>query len=146
MLLVDTVKGRVIDDDELKETYAGKQPYGEWIDRNLLNLKDLKIPNQRVPEYTKEERQRMQKAFGYTYESLRDAILPMAKMAAREHPPWVLIHRLLHWQPIISHYLTTSSSYLHRLQTHQSTLSVKSGDFHNRIHRRGWQPSGRKSH
>ncbi len=39
MLLVDTVKGRVIDDDELKETYAGKQPYGEWIDRNLLNLK-----------------------------------------------------------------------------------------------------------
>lgn len=48
MLLVDTVKGRVIDDDELKETYAGKQPYGEWIDRNLLNLKDLKIPNQRA--------------------------------------------------------------------------------------------------
>ena len=74
MLLVDTVKGRVIDDDELKETYAGKQPYGEWIDRNLLNLKDLKIPNQRVPEYTKEERQRMQKAFGYPYASLRDAI------------------------------------------------------------------------
>lgn len=145
MLLVDTVKGRVIDDDELKETYAGKQPYGEWIDRNLLNLKDLKIPNQRVPEYTKEERQRMQKAFGYTYESLRDAILPMAKMAARERPPWVLIHRLLHWQPIISRYLTTSSSYLHRLQTHRSTLSVKSGDFHNRIHRRGRKPSGRKS-
>lgn len=79
MLLVDTVQGRVIDDDELKETYAGKQPYGEWLDRNLLQLKDLKIPNQRVPEYTKEERQRMQKAFGYTYESLKDAILPMAK-------------------------------------------------------------------
>jgi glutamate synthase (ferredoxin) len=79
MLLVDTVAGRVIDDDELKETYASKQPYGEWIDRNLLSLGDLKIPNQRVPEYTKEERQRMQKAFGYTYESLREAILPMAK-------------------------------------------------------------------
>ena len=79
MLLVDTVKGRVIDDDELKETYANKQPYGEWLDRNLLKLEDLKIPNERVPEYTKEERQRMQKAFGYTYESLREAILPMAK-------------------------------------------------------------------
>ena len=73
------VKGRVIDDDELKETYANKQPYGEWLDRNLLKLEDLKIPNERVPEYTKEERQRMQKAFGYTYESLREAILPMAK-------------------------------------------------------------------
>ena len=32
-----------------------------------------------MPEYTKEERQRMQKAFGYTFESLREAILPMAK-------------------------------------------------------------------
>ena len=79
MLLVDTKQGRVIDDEELKNTYAGKQPYGEWLDRNLIKLEDLKIPNQRVPEYTKEERQRMQKAFGYTYESLRDAILPMAK-------------------------------------------------------------------
>jgi glutamate synthase (NADPH/NADH) large chain len=79
MLLVDTVAGRVIGDDELKETYAGKKPYGEWLDRNLLKLSDLKIPNERVPEYTKEERERMQKAFGYTFESLREAILPMAR-------------------------------------------------------------------
>lgn len=79
MLLVDTVAGKIIDDDELKERYADKQPYGEWIDRYMVNLKDLKIPNHRVPEYTKEERQRMQRAFGYTYESLKDSILPMAK-------------------------------------------------------------------
>lgn len=79
MLLVDTIQGRVIADDELKETYANKQPYGEWLDRNLLNLEDLKIPNERVPEYTREERERMQKAFGYTFESLREAILPMAR-------------------------------------------------------------------
>ena len=58
MLLVDTVQGRVIGDDELKERYAGRQPYGEWIDSNMVNLKDLKIPNQRVPELTYEERQR----------------------------------------------------------------------------------------
>mgnify|MGYP002771361257 CR=1 FL=1 len=79
MLLVDTVEGRVIDDDELKEYYASRQPYGEWLDRYLVSLKDLRIPNERVQEYTKEERQRMQKAFGYTYESLKSAILPMAK-------------------------------------------------------------------
>ena len=35
-----------------------RQPYGEWLDRNLVQLKDLKIPNKRVPEYTKEERAR----------------------------------------------------------------------------------------
>ncbi|OYO76136.1 glutamate synthase subunit alpha, partial [Lachnotalea glycerini] len=78
MLLVDTVKGVVIDDDDLKEQYSGKQPYGEWLDRNLISLKSLKIPNQRVPEFTKEERSRLQKAFGYTYEEFKNSIIPMA--------------------------------------------------------------------
>ncbi len=79
MLLVDTVKGEVIDDDTLKETYARRHPYGEWLDSNLVTLKELKIPNIRVPEYSDEERQRMQKAFGYTYEEMKASILPMAK-------------------------------------------------------------------
>ena len=79
MLLVDTVQGKVISDEELKEKYASAQPYGEWLDNNLVFLKDLTIPNQRVPEYSYEERQRMQKAFGYTYDELKASILPMAK-------------------------------------------------------------------
>ncbi len=82
MLLVDTVQGRVIADEELKEKYASRQPYGEWLDNNLVFLKDLTIPNQRVPEYAGEERQRMQKAFGYTYDELKTSILPMAKNGA----------------------------------------------------------------
>ena len=52
MLLVDTVQGRIIDDDELKETYAARQPYGEWLDRNLIHLQDLPIPNKRVDRHT----------------------------------------------------------------------------------------------
>lgn len=79
MLLVDTVAGRIIDDDELKEKYAGELPYGEWLDRYLVHLSELRIPNVRVQEYTKEERQKMQRAFGYTYESIKDTLLPMAK-------------------------------------------------------------------
>ena len=78
MLLVDTIKGELIDDDKLKEQYATKQPYGEWLDNNLINLCDLKIPNKKVPTHTKEERARLQKAFGYTYEDFRTSILPMA--------------------------------------------------------------------
>lgn len=78
MLLVDTVKGEVIDDDTLKEKYTRQQPYGEWLDSNLVTLKELKIPNVRVPEFSDEERMRMQKAFGYTYEELKASILPMA--------------------------------------------------------------------
>ena len=84
MLLVDTVKGELIDDEELKSYYAGKQPYGEWLDSNLIHLHDLKIPNKRVPEYTKEERARLQKAFGYTYEDFRQTILPMAQNGAEQ--------------------------------------------------------------
>lgn len=78
MLLVDMIRGEVIDDETLKETYAGKQPYGEWLDSNLVALRDLKIPNRRVPEFSAEERARMQKAFGYTYDELKTSILPMA--------------------------------------------------------------------
>ena len=78
MLLVDTVEGKVINDDELKERYAHRQPYGEWLDSNLVELKDLKIPNLPVQEYTRQERARLQKAFGYTYEEYRTSIRNMA--------------------------------------------------------------------
>ena len=78
MLLVDTVQGRIIGDDELKEHYAARQPYGEWLDANLIHLRDLPIPNKRVERHSREELRRLQKAFGYTYEDVRSTILPMA--------------------------------------------------------------------
>ena len=78
MLLVDTVQGRVIGDEELKEMYADRQPYGEWLDSNLIELKNLKIPNQLVPTYKPEELKRLQKAFGYSYEEVETSIKNMA--------------------------------------------------------------------
>ena len=82
MLLVDTVQGRIIDDAELKETYAARQPYGEWLDRGLIRLKDLPVPNKKVPGYSQEELTRLEKAFGYTYEDVKNTILPMARTGA----------------------------------------------------------------
>ena len=82
MLLVDTVQGRIIGDDELKEHYAARQPYGEWLDANLLHLRELPIPNKRVERHSREELRRLQKAFGYTYEDVRSTILPMARTGA----------------------------------------------------------------
>ena len=79
MLLVDTVQGRIIDDKELKDTYAARQPYGEWLDAGLVRLKDLPIPNKKVQSYTREELTRLQKAFGYAYEDVKDTILTMAR-------------------------------------------------------------------
>ena len=79
MLLVDTMQGRLIGDEEIKLHYASKAPYGEWLDSNLTRLKYLKVPNAKVEEHHREERRRLQKAFGYTYEDVMTSILPMAQ-------------------------------------------------------------------
>ena len=84
MSLADTKKGRIISDEELKALYAGREPYGEWLDSNLLNLSDLKIPNQKVPNFKKDELVRLQKAFGYTYEDYKEEIGAMA-LQGSEH-------------------------------------------------------------
>ena len=82
MLLADTKQGRLIDDDEVKSTYASRQPYGEWLDSNLVRLHDLHIPNKNVRTYAHEELAKLQKAFGYSYEDIRSSILPMAEKGA----------------------------------------------------------------
>ena len=46
MLLVDTVEGRVIDDEELKNRYADRQPYGEWLDQYLVEPERSEDPEQ----------------------------------------------------------------------------------------------------
>ena len=79
MLLVDTRTGTVLEDRELKHRYAAEHPYGEWLDQELLQLADIPIPNRKVPEYTALERSRLYKIFGYTYDEIHSAILPMAK-------------------------------------------------------------------
>ena len=82
MLLVDTARGELVDDESLKADYASREPYGEWLDRNLVNLADLKIPNERVPSHEHDGLVRLQKAFGYQYEDVSTMILPMAKNGA----------------------------------------------------------------
>ena len=78
MLLIDTVKGKLINDEDIKNDYAARAPYGEWLDSNLLELKDLPIPNKGVPAVSKEQGAKLQKTYGYTYEQYKTMILPMA--------------------------------------------------------------------
>lgn len=80
ILLVDTVQKKIISDEECKNNYAKEYPYGEWLDKNLLHLADLKIPNKKIPVYTQTERDIMYRAFGWNYEDVNEMILPMAKM------------------------------------------------------------------
>lgn len=78
MLLVDTKEQRVISDDEIKMKYALSKPYGEWLESNLVHLKDIKIPNHKCEEFHGKQLEKMQKVHGYSYEDVKDYILPMA--------------------------------------------------------------------
>jgi len=80
MLLVDTINGEFIDDKDVKEKYAKEYPFGEWLSENLINIEDLKESEEKVNIFEEEERSRLQKAFGFTYEDLKATILKMAEV------------------------------------------------------------------
>ena len=71
MLLVDTKKHQIIEDDVIKHHYASLHPYGEWLETNLLHLSEVKIPNLRVTQYKDEQLESLQKIFGYSYEDTK---------------------------------------------------------------------------
>ena len=76
IFLVDTVKGRIVDDEEIKRELAAEHPYQEWLDRHLIDINDLPAARAESPEH--ETVFKRQQAFGYTQEDLRFLIAPMA--------------------------------------------------------------------
>ena len=80
MFLVRMEEGRIIGDEELKETLSSRQPYGEWLKENRVSLEDQ--PEPQTPEVLEgQELVRQQRAFGYTTEELRMLTTPMAATA-----------------------------------------------------------------
>ena len=80
MFLVDTANGRFIEDDEIKREVASLEPWGEWLEGNRINLKDL--PDREHIAHTASSVNRRQRTFGYTEEELRILLAPMAKAGA----------------------------------------------------------------
>ncbi|WP_276890042.1 glutamate synthase large subunit [Dubosiella newyorkensis] len=80
MLVIDTKGAGLIEDEALKAKYAKMHPYGEWLHQSLLHLKSLSAPDKKTRIHTQEQRDRLYKYFGYTYEDMKEQILPMAKM------------------------------------------------------------------
>jgi glutamate synthase (NADPH) large chain len=77
MLLADLEEKRIVPDEELKERFANRQPYGEWIRENQIRLESLPEPP-RAFGFHPQDIVRRQRAFGYTEEDLRMIIGPMA--------------------------------------------------------------------
>jgi glutamate synthase (NADPH/NADH) large chain len=77
MFLVDIGSGRIIEDEEIKESLANNAPYGEWLHAGIVRLSDL--PAREHIIYPHSSVLRRQRAFGYTEEELRMIVTPMAK-------------------------------------------------------------------
>jgi len=78
MFLVDTVQGRIVADDELKQSISSERPYKIWLKENLVKLEDLpEAPHAHEPDH--ETVLRRQQAFGYTFEDLRILMAPMGQ-------------------------------------------------------------------
>ena len=75
MLLVDTEKGRIIEDEEIKHTYASGHPYAEWLEKYLVDLEH--VPVMSACPVDSRPLLLLQKAFGYSYEDLRMFLAPM---------------------------------------------------------------------
>ena len=80
MFLVDTGKGRIIDDQEIKSTLAAQRPYAEWVRDNSVYLAQL--PEREHVAHSAASVRRRQRAFGYTEEELKILLSPMAAAGA----------------------------------------------------------------
>jgi hypothetical protein len=80
IFFVDTVEGRIVQDEEVKQGFARRQPYAKWLDENLIGLEVLPNPPSYPPinGYEPFDLLKQQQAFGYTLEELKMILAPMA--------------------------------------------------------------------
>ncbi|MED5598748.1 glutamate synthase-related protein [Janthinobacterium sp. P210006] len=84
MFLIDLEAGRIIDDQELKNTYANAKPYKAWINSVRIKLDEIKLAEgQAKQDRAQGEKVQpslldRQQAFGYTQEDLKFLMAPMA--------------------------------------------------------------------
>ena len=77
IFMVDTKKGRIIEDEELKNEYIKQNPYADWLKQNLMPIEKLPEPKS-IHGTDPDTLLQRQQAFGYTYEDLRVLMAPMA--------------------------------------------------------------------
>jgi glutamate synthase (NADPH/NADH) large chain len=78
MLLIDTEKGKIITDDEIKQKIASRQPYGRWLENYKILLSELAEPRLAFASLSEDSVYRYQQVFGYSREDIDTIIKPMA--------------------------------------------------------------------
>lgn len=80
ILLVDTEKGEIFYDGELKQQLAEAKPYRTWLATNRIELDELKS-GRKVP-HSVENYERMLLTFGFSKEDVERLIVPMCTTGA----------------------------------------------------------------
>jgi len=78
MFVVDMAQGRIISDDELKQTICSQKPYGDWLNKYKIRLEELPEPRVMFTHLEHDQVFKYQKVFGYSTEDLDTIIAPMA--------------------------------------------------------------------
>lgn len=78
IFLVDMEKGEILSDADIKHELATKQPYGEWLDKYKIHIKDLAEPRVTFTYLSKESVFKYQQIFGYSREDIEGILIPMA--------------------------------------------------------------------
>ncbi|MCK8480474.1 glutamate synthase large subunit [Psychroserpens algicola] len=79
MFLVDMNEGRIVNDEEIKEEIASRHPYRQWLDDNLIHLRDISAKKGPI-HYDEIDLKKREIVFGYTQEDLNTIIRPMAQL------------------------------------------------------------------
>ena len=82
LFLVDMDQGRIVADEEIKETVANQNPYAKWLNAGLVRSENLPTAAPQLFERTPGELIRMQAVFGYSAEDLKVVLAPMARLGA----------------------------------------------------------------
>ncbi|MFM2019569.1 MAG: glutamate synthase large subunit, partial [Actinomycetota bacterium] len=77
MFVIDTKAGQIIEDEQVKSEISALQPWGQWLESSMINLRDL--PEREHIRYSSASVNRRQRVFGYTEEDLKEFIAPMAR-------------------------------------------------------------------
>ena len=78
MFVVDLENGKIISDQELKQTICSQKPYSEWLNKYKIRLEELPEPRVLFTHLEHDQIFKYQKAFGYSREDLDMIISPMA--------------------------------------------------------------------
>ena len=103
MFIADLKEGRIIADEEIKKELCQAQPYGKWVEENLVEIGDDQEFEEVKEIYDEQLQRQKQQVYGVTSEDIKMILVPMAEKSIEpvgsmgaDNPLAVLSHKSQH--------------------------------------------------